>query len=147
MHTLLGRCRYCNSKMHCMQYISLNTTLEAVAICSTIFKRLITVCSFYIPPDFQLSSSDFEGLVGQLPEPCILIGDLNARNFLWGSSRTDARDRLIEKFLTSSGACLFNKKQFTHLHLNLTSGSPYMVPILPEDLHGLVVCLENDRPD
>mgnify|MGYP000919765262 CR=1 FL=1 len=94
--------------------IQLNTVLEAVAIRVIIFNRLITVCSLYIPPDYHLLSSEFEALVDQLPEPFIVIGDLNAHNPLWGSSRTDARGRLIEKFLTSSGACLFNKQQPTY---------------------------------
>lgn len=118
--------------------ISLNTVLEAVAIRTIIFNKLITVCSVYISPDFSLVSSDFEALVDQLPEPYILIGDLNAHNPLWGSSRTDARGRLIEKFLTSSGSCLFNKKQptyhnlghNTYSHLDLAIGSAALFPCL-----------------
>lgn len=118
--------------------ISLNTVLEAVAIRTIIFNKLITVCSVYISPDFSLVSSDFEALVDQLPEPYILIGDLNAHNPLWGSSRTDTRGRLIEKFLTSSGSCLFNKKQptyhnlghNTYSHLDLAIGSAVLFPCL-----------------
>ena len=122
--------------------IQLNTVLEAVAIRVIIFNRLITVCSLYIPPDYHLLSSEFEALVDQLPEPFIVLGDLNAHNPLWGSSRTDARGRLIEKFLTSSGACLFNKQQptyhniahNTYSHLDLAIGSAVLFPSLEWDV-------------
>lgn len=39
----------------------------------------------------------------QLAEPVLLVGGLNAYNS-WGSSHADVQIRLIEKFLTSSGA-------------------------------------------
>lgn len=133
--------------------IQLQTVLEAIAIRTIIFNRLITVCSIYIPPDFQLSSSDFEGLVDQLPEPFILIGDLNAHNTLWGSHRTDARGRLIEKFLISSGACLFNKNKptyhniahNTYLHLDFAIGSAVLFTSLEWDV-GTNPCGSDDFP-
>lgn len=120
------------------QSIRLLTSLEAVAVRVIIFGRLITICSLYIPPDHQLSTSEFESLVNELPEPFILVGDLNAHNKLWGSGRTDARGRLIEHFLVSSGACLFNKKQPTYYnithntysHIDLAIGSAVLFPLV-----------------
>lgn len=118
--------------------ISLQTNLEAVAMRAIIFNKLITVCSLYIPPDYHLQANDFETLVDQLPQPFILMGDFNAHHQLWGSARADTRGRLIEKFLLSSGNCLFNKKQPTYYNtthnnysaIDLAIGSPTLFPLV-----------------
>lgn len=89
--------------------VNLQTNLEAVAIRAIIFGGLMTICSVYIRPEYNLVATEFESLVDQLPPPFILVGDFNAHHELWGSARSDARGRLLEKFLLSSGACLFNK--------------------------------------
>lgn len=64
--------------------LQLLTALEAVAVRAILFNRLITVCSLYVPPDYRLSSSEFESLIDELPEPFLLVGDLNAHSELWG---------------------------------------------------------------
>lgn len=118
------------------QHLQLQTSLEAVAVRAIIFDRLITVCSLYIPPDYRLSSVEFENLTNELPEPYLIIGDFNAHNPLWGSARADARGRLIEKFITSSGSCIFNKKHPTYYNtahntysaIDLAIGSAILLP-------------------
>lgn len=40
------------------QSLSLVTDLEAVAVRTAIFGRIMTVCSIYIPPDHRLSAED-----------------------------------------------------------------------------------------
>lgn len=120
------------------QFLPLQTSLEAVAIRAIIFNKLVTVCSLYIPPDHGLSSMEFETLVDQLPEPYLLVGDCNAHHPLWGSARTDARGRLVEKFLLSSGACILNKKDPTYYNtthatyscIDLAIASPVLFPAL-----------------
>lgn len=118
------------------QHLQLQTSLEAVAVRAIIFDRLITVCSLYIPPDYRLSSVEFEDLTNELPEPYLITGDFNAHNPIWGSARADARGRLIEKFILSSGSCIFNKKHPTYYStahntysaIDLAIGSPILLP-------------------
>lgn len=83
--------------------------------CSNSYNISLTICFLYIPPDLQPPNSEFEGLGDRLPEPFVLTGALNARNHLWGSSRTDARGRLVEKFVTSSAAYLKKKKKTSYV--------------------------------
>lgn len=124
------------------QQITLQTELEAVSIRGILFNRLITICSIYLPPNCQVSKTEFYSLINQLPEPYILAGDFNAHNSLWGDSRCDGRGRLIENFLVSSGACLFNKKEPTYYStqhnsyssIDLTIGSATLFPHLEWDV-------------
>lgn len=95
-------------------HLPLQTPLEAVAVRAILINKLITICSIYLPPQYQLNKHEFQSLVDQLPEPYLILGDFNAHNSLWGDSRCDARGRLIEDFLFSSGACLLNRKQPTY---------------------------------
>lgn len=94
--------------------LNLRTSLEAVAVRAVLFGKLLTITSIYIPPCYQLSKTQFQSFIDELPPPYIVVGDLNAHNPLWGDSRLDARGRLIEHFLFSSGACLLNKKEPTY---------------------------------
>lgn len=118
--------------------INLQTNLEAVAMRAILFGRLTTLCSIYIPPDYHLTTTEFENLIDQLPAPYLLAGDMNAHHPLWGSARANPRGRLIEKFLLSSGACLFNKKHatfFSATHntysaIDLALGSATLFPLV-----------------
>lgn len=111
-----------NKSVAC-KHLPLQTTLEAVAVRAVITDKLLTVCSLYIPPNYQLHTYQFQCLIDQLPEPYLVLGDFNAHSGLWGDSRIDARGRLIEKFLFSSGACLLNSKEPTYYNLAYRSYS------------------------
>ena len=87
--------------------VTLNTPLEAVAV-RLLLDRLVTVVSLYLPPNAPLHIHDLEALVGQLPEPFLIMGDFNAHNPLWGSGRQDSRGKVVERFLLSSRLCLLN---------------------------------------
>lgn len=87
--------------------VTLQTSLEAVAA-RILLDRIITVCSLYIPPSYQLKIEELEDLVSQLPPPFLLLGDFNAHNPLWGSGRRDPRGALIERFLLSSKQSMGN---------------------------------------
>ena len=103
--------------------LKLRTPLEAVAVRGVLFDKLITISSIYIPPNYQLHQTEFQNYINELPEPYIVVGDLNAHNTLWGDSRCDARGRLIENFLFSSGASLLNKKEPTYYSVTHTTYS------------------------
>lgn len=119
------------------QYVTLQTPLEAVAVRAIVFGKLVTVCSLYIPPEHCLSV-EFENLINELLEPYIITGDLNAHNPIWGCARANAWGRLIERFVTSSGCCIFNKKHPTYYSttchtysvLDLAIGSAILLPTL-----------------
>lgn len=77
------------------------------------FPTLITIRSVYIPPQYQLHKHEFQSFMDKLPQPNLILGDFNAHSSWWGDTRSDARGRLIENFLFSTGACLLNNKEPT----------------------------------
>ena len=87
--------------------VSLNTTLQAVAVRVTLH-RPVTVCSVYIAPTSRLDPILLENLVRQLPSPFLLLGDFNAHSPLWGNNNSDVKGQIIENFLTNSELYLFN---------------------------------------
>ena len=95
--------------------IDLNTPLQAVAVRVTLHKT-ISICSLYIPPTDNIASSDLDNLLKQLPEPFIIMGDLNGHSPLWGCSDLNKRGKLIEDFIGKNALCLFNDKSSTYLH-------------------------------
>lgn len=119
-------------------HLPLQTPLEAVAARVVLLDKLVTICSLYIPPHHHLQKQEFQSLVDELPEPYLVLGDFNAHSGLWGDSRCDARGRLIEQFVFSSGACLLNRKEPTYYNLanntysstDLSITSPSLLPLL-----------------
>ena len=119
-------------------HLPLQTSLEAVAVRAVLLNKLVTICSLYIPPHYQLNKHEFQSLIDELPEPYLVLGDFNAHSSLWGDSRCDARGRLIEQLLFSSGACLLNQKEpkyynlanNTYSSIDLTITSPSLLPLL-----------------
>ena len=62
--------------------VPLHTNLQAVAVKITM-EKTVTICSLYLPPGMAVSQTDLDNLVGQLPAPYIILGDLNGHNFIW----------------------------------------------------------------
>ena len=54
-------------------------TLQAVAA-RVALSKAVTVCNIYIPPSVDVSLSDLEQLIQQLPAPFVLVGDFNAHS-------------------------------------------------------------------
>jgi hypothetical protein len=71
----------CSSKqlMYVHSQIDLNTNLQAIAVQLSLNKT-ITLCSIYIPPNYQLQSQEIINLIQQLPIPFLIMGDFNAHN-------------------------------------------------------------------
>ena len=99
--------------------INLNTPLQAVAVRATLHKT-VTICSVYLPPNVAIQYEDLNNLIKQLPEPFVLLGDLNGHNPLWGCSDINNRGKCIEDCLIKNDLCLFNDKSSTYLHLQAT---------------------------
>lgn len=93
--------------------VPLDTSLEAVAV-RLMLDRLVTVCSLYVSPTSTLTLLELEHLADQLPEPFVILGDLNAHNPLWGSQRLDSRGSVIERFLSRRAASILNTGEPTY---------------------------------
>ena len=117
--------------------IPLQTTLQAQAH-RVGLKRPVTVCNLYISPNELLSCALLTNLVGQLPAPYLLVGDLNAKHPLWGGDIADGRGGHVESFFLSSDIALLNTGEPTHFHTQTASFSAidlaFCSPILSPDL-------------
>lgn len=94
--------------------IQLNTNLEAIAV-TIMMHRQVTLCSIYLPPGTPVTRKQLYNLLDEIPEPYILLGDFNAHNKLWGSTRTDPRGRLIEDAIIDNSLHLFNDGTPTYI--------------------------------
>ena len=95
--------------------INLQTELQAIAI-KIQLDKLYTVCSIYLPPQANIHRAQLENLIQQLPQPYLLLGDLNARHPLWGDDFTNTRGRMMEIIINSGPVCILNDGTPTHLH-------------------------------
>ena len=113
------------TQRHINKYLQLNTSLQAIAVRTTLHKT-VTVCSLYLPPTSKYSSSDFVDFITQLPPPVLILGDFNAYSSLWGCTKTGIRGKLIEDLLLKQNLSLLNDGSHTYLHpcLLYTSPSP-----------------------
>lgn len=97
------------------QILTLDTNLQAVAVRVHV-RRLITVCTVYLPPSININSSLLQQLLDQLPTPFILIGDVNAHSCVWGSHDTNARGRIIDNIINDNGLCILNNGDNIFFH-------------------------------
>ena len=96
--------------------VQFNTPLQAVAA-RVALSKAVTVCNIYIPPSVDVSLSDLERLIQQLPTPFVLVGDFNAHSPLWGDVRQDSWGQMVEKLLDDYyNLCLLNTGEPTYRH-------------------------------
>lgn len=112
--------------------LHLNTALQAVAARVTLSKTY-TVCSVYLP-HLPISYNALEALVAQLPPPFLLMGDFNAHNPLWGSSRTNERGRLIERLIHTTDISILNSGAPTHYHQQTDTFSTIDLTLCSSDI-------------
>ena len=98
-----------------LQYktIPLITDLQATAI-SIHLQRRYTICSLYLPHHVITLAQLLEALVRQLPPPFILLGDVNAKNSLWGSPSTDAH---FDTLVMNHPITILSDGSPTHYHI------------------------------
>ncbi|KAG5868697.1 hypothetical protein JTB14_028712 [Gonioctena quinquepunctata] len=101
-------------------YLPLNTELEAVAV-TTWCPNKLTICSIYIPPSHTLTECELVDLIYQLPSPFIIVGDFNAHNEMWGSTKSFGKGNVVQNVINITGICLLNSGSNTHF--NISSGS------------------------
>jgi len=95
--------------------LDLCTELQAVAV-QVHIKKLITICSLYLPPNTSIDQRQLDLLLEQLPEPYIILGDFNGHSPLWGNSDTNPRGLQIEKLLQDHSIYLLNNRENTYFH-------------------------------
>ena len=146
--------------------LTLRTHLQACAIQANL-NQLITICNIYIGPQTRFSDQDIEDIISELPEPFLIVGDVNAKNALWGDTITDNRGRDLEDVILNNNISILNTGSPTHLHIqtgtfhaiDLSLCSPTLLTVTEwrtlEDLHGsdhfpIVISFPNqslpDRP-
>lgn len=113
--------------------VELTTTIQAVAVRAQLHKP-ITVCNIYISRQHDMNKKNLHDLVQQLPQPIILMGDINSYNTIWGSRTTDTRGRIIEAFINESNLNILNNGDPTRIAYNaetaidITISSPSLQP-------------------
>jgi exonuclease III len=104
--------------------ISLETTLEAIAVSLYLPTQKLTVCNVYLPPNATITVLELSMLIEQLPRPFVLLGDFNAHNVIWGSNRTDTRGEMLES-LQSSSSQFRSQHKIQRSKWNLFGYRPY----------------------
>lgn len=120
-----------------VQELTLRTSLQAVAARIVLLQRPITICSLYLPPGEALPRSEVSQLLGELPEPLLLLGDFNAHHSLWGSDHIDSRGRTMERLICDEHLAVLNTGSPTHFTMptgntsaiDLSLVSPQVLPL------------------
>lgn len=94
--------------------IDLDTNLEAIAVkVGPPFN--LTIINTYLPPGQAIQASDIVHLINQVPQPRLLVGDINAHHPLWGSETFSARGLMFEEVLNECNLVVLNKTDPTHI--------------------------------
>ena len=102
--------------------LPLNVPLEAVAVQINI-SRVYTICSLYLSPNRTFYSSDFTNLCNQLPQPFLILGDMNGRHQSWGDVISNSRGEHLLPLIESLDLTILNTGKPTHFHVQTGSFS------------------------
>ena len=94
----------------------LNSPLQAVAV-EIHLRRRYTLCSLYLPPNDPVAYDDLVELIGQLPQPFLLLGDMNARHPLWGDLITNQKGNIFSSLIENEDLGVLNTGEPTHFHI------------------------------
>ena len=109
--------------------VSLPIGMEAVAVEVFTEQAKLTICSLYIPPDYNNKTlvKHLNQLISLLPKPYIICTDANAHHLNWGSQESDRRGRLVSEWVESNELVVLNSGEPTHMapsgsftHIDLT---------------------------
>ena len=80
--------------------VTLNTTLNCVAVRLKIGHTQVSAMSLYIPPSAANPTPQIlDDLVTQIPAPVLFMGDVNAQHPAWGGDQRDTRGNIFENFI------------------------------------------------
>ena len=87
---------------------TINTQLEVV-VCTVLFKNQnINICSMYLPEHTHINIQMLDNLLGSIPDPKIVLGDLNAKHISWGSPINCARGKMITDCFLQNNLIILN---------------------------------------
>ena len=111
--------------------LQLNTTLEAVA-CKVYFKDFsINICNVYFNEPADVNYVSLKALVDSIPNPKLILGDVNAKHIAWGSPENNDRGTLINNVFSDKDLFILNDGSPTYYnsfldlysHLDITACS------------------------
>ena len=110
----------------------MQSRLQSVAV-QIYLERKYTVCSIYLPPSVAFPDDDFRLLINQLPAPFIILGDMNARNPLWGDILSNQRGNHLSSILENLNVGILNTVEPTHFHIQTGTLSAIDLSICSDD--------------
>ena len=122
-----------NTVPHIPIPLSLQIPLEAVAARCFFDNQQVTLCSLYIPPDFDNDTlhQALTSLVHHLPPPVVITTDANAHHQTWGSPTSDRRGHALADWADQHALITLNSGEPTYLsstgtftHIDVTFCSP-----------------------
>ena len=117
-------------------------------------KSLVTIVNFYTPGSIEIGFRLLENTIETLPRQCVLLGDFNTYNQLWGSNATTLRGRNLEQIFANNNLNILNTGCLTHVSssvLDLTIASPRITAntirevypsVLTSDHHPIIIPYE-----
>ena len=117
------------------QQIALNTDLQAVAAKVYIGAKTYTICSLYLP-HIATDKRDIKNLMNQLPQPFLILGDMNALSSLWSNDPnivTNSRGQIFQELLLEENISLLNDNNPTHYHIQTNTLSVIDLSICSSD--------------
>lgn len=126
--------------------IPITSQLQAVA-CRTIGKNATTYASIYVPPNkykTPMFKRELIKLIKQLPEPFILMGDINAHSIEWGSFKTNSYGTAVQEIVDELNLQILNDGSFTKTSHNSIRLSAIDMSITSQGLTELKWEVEKD---
>ena len=95
--------------------IALRISRNVEAIAAKIWLgKYYTVCCMYLSPSLNISEAEINEILIQLPEPFLILGDMNARHYMWGEPTQNHKGNIFHKILTEQNLSLLNEEEKTH---------------------------------
>lgn len=89
--------------------------LDAVACQLVCNLGTLTIVSVYIHPDASVSPAALETFLCNIPRPCVVGGDWNAKHSTWGDHRNDARGEALEAAVDAAQMVVLNNGNYTRV--------------------------------
>ncbi|MDW3614975.1 MAG: hypothetical protein QN773_10940, partial [Nitrososphaeraceae archaeon] len=103
------------------------TPIEGNSVIVKLDMLEIVISNLYLPPNIVINKAMLDNII--IYENHLILGDFNAKNIMWGSTKSDGRGRMVEDFMETYDFVCFNNGLGTHLnhdgsvsHLDLALG-------------------------
>ena len=88
--------------------LNLATNLETVA-CTAHYKGIqLNICNLYLPEHEIITCDKIDNLLKSIPDPKIVLGDMNAKHVSWGSPINNNRGILLLDQFHNNGLFILN---------------------------------------